>query len=33
MSFLSEVAHHLMVRKRDDFQSVKSCTSHNGIEM
>ena len=30
---LSEVAYHLMVRRGNDFHSVKPCTSHNGIEM
>ena len=33
LSILDEVAHHLMIRRRNNFHSMKPCTSHDGVEM
>ena len=31
LSLLREAAHHLMVRRGNDFHFMKPCASHNGI--
>ena len=32
LSFLDEVAHHLMIHRGNDLHAVKSYMSHDGVE-